>query len=188
MQNTILGQIRQNMTCPTCAGSGKTVTNPCTACKGKGLRRENKEVEVNIPAGVYDGANMRLAGMGDAGTNGGPPGDIYLAIHVKPHAKFQRDEANIYSEIEIGFPEASLGTTLEVPTLRGTKKLEIKAATQSGEVITLKGEGMPRVNNPSRLGDHYVKVKVTTPKNLTGAEKDLLKELQKLRHGRDIIV
>ncbi len=188
VQNTILGQIRQTTTCPNCAGSGKAVKNPCTSCKGKGFRRETKEVEVTVPAGVYDGANMRLAGMGDASTNGGPPGDIYLSIHVKSHAKFQRDEAHIYSEIEIGFPEASLGTSLEIPTIRGTKKLEIKAATQSGEVITLKGEGMPRVNNPTRLGDHYVKIKVVTPKNLTGAEKDLLKELQKLRHGRDIVL
>lgn len=187
VQNTILGQIRQTTNCPTCAGRGKTVKNPCTTCKGKGFRRETKEVEVNIPAGVYDGANMRLAGMGDAGTNGGPPGDIYLSIHVKPHSKFERDDAHIYSEISIGLTEAALGTSLEVPTIRGMKKIEIKPGTQSSEVQTLKNEGMPRVNHPGRLGDHYVKIKVVTPKNLTGAEKDLLKELQKLRQGRDVV-
>ncbi len=188
VQNTMLGQFRQTSTCPGCSGSGKTITNPCNSCRGKGFKRENKEVEVTIPAGVFDGANMRLAGIGDTSTNGGPPGDIYLAIHVKSHAKFKREDEDIYSEINIGFSEASLGTSLEVPTVRGTKKLDIKSGIQSGEVLTLKGEGMPRVNNPNKIGDHFVKVNVVTPKNLTGAEKDLLKEFQKLRHGRDIII
>lgn len=185
VQNTILGQIRQATTCPTCSGSGKQIINPCKPCKGKGYRRDNKEVEVTIPAGVYDGATMRLAGIGDAGQNGGPPGDIYLQIHVSKHKNFEREGANIFSQINIGFAEASLGTELEVPTIRGKEKLLIKAGTQSADVYTLKKHGMPLVNSPKSNGDHFIKVNVVTPTNLSGKEKELLQELQRLRRDKD---
>lgn len=187
VQNTILGQIRQTTTCPTCAGTGKQIKNPCGSCRGKGLKREDKEVEVTIPAGVYDGATMRLAGIGDAGTNGGPPGDIYLHINVAPHKNFSRehDGVDVFSQINIGFADASLGIELEVPTLRGKHKLKIKSGTQAGDVYTIKNEGIPRLNNPSRNGDQYVKVNVVTPSNLSGKEKDLLQEFQKLRQDKD---
>ena len=187
VQNTILGQIRQTTTCPSCQGSGKEIKNPCTSCKGKGLKREDKEVEVNIPAGVYDGATMRLAGMGDAGSNGGPPGDIYLQINVGTHKNFSRDRdgVDVFSQVNIGFADASLGTELEVPTLRGQEKLKIKAGTQSGDVYTLKNQGIPRLNNPNRNGDQRIKVNVITPEKLSGKEKDLLREFQKLRQDKD---
>lgn len=185
VQNTILGQIRQSHTCPSCKGSGKEIKNPCKKCKGKGQRREDKEVEVSIPAGVFDGAQIRLGGLGDAGKNGGPPGDIYLVVHVKDHSKFHREDENIYTQIEIGMAEAALGIEIEIPTIRGSSKLKIKSGTQSGEVLTLKGEGMPKLNNPARNGDHYVNIVVNTPKNPSGNERKLLEELQELREGKD---
>ncbi len=186
VQNTILGQFRQSSTCPSCGGSGEIIKNPCNPCRGKGYKREEKEIEVTIPAGIYDGATMRLQGIGDVGRNGGPAGDIYLAIHVKDHPKFERQESDIYSEIKIGVAEAALGAKLEVPTIYGTKTLEIRSGTQSGELYTLRGEGMPRLNQANKKGDHYVKVSVQIPKHLSSKEKDLLKELQKLRESKDI--
>ncbi len=188
VQNTVLGQLRSTTTCPRCGGSGKEIKNPCGSCKGKGYKRETKEVEVNIPAGIYDGANMRLGGIGDAGMNGGPAGDIYLNIMVRESEKFHRQEADVYSQIEIGFADAALGTELEVKTLRGKQKLKVKPGTQSGDDYFLKNEGFPKLQNPNRSGDHTVRVKVVTPEKLSGKEKDLLKELQKLRQNKDLKV
>lgn len=186
VQNTILGQFRQVVTCPTCHGQGTTIKNPCKSCRGKGLKREAKEIEVKLPPGIYDGASMRLSGMGDAGQRKGPPGDIYLLVHVKPHPKFKREGADIYSQIEIGIVEAALGLKLKLPTIYGEKELEIQAGTQSNQTYTIYNEGMPKVNNPSRRGDHYVTVKVVVPNKFSSKEKELLVELQKLRSGRDI--
>lgn len=185
VQNTILGQIRQATTCPSCNGTGSEIKNPCKPCKGKGLKREDQEVEVTIPAGVYDGATMRLAGMGDAGSHGGPSGDIYLQIHVGKHKNFEREGANVFSQINIGFADAALGTEVDVPTLRGTEKLKIKVGTQAGEVICLKKLAFPMINRPSNNGDHFVKINVVTPQGLSAKEKDLLQELQKLRQDKD---
>ncbi len=185
-QNTILGQFRQVITCPSCQGAGTTIKNPCKSCKGKGLRREEKEVEIKFPAGIYDGASMRLSGLGDAGPKNGTPGDIYVLVHIKPHAKFKREGADIYSQIEIGIVEAALGAKLKIPTIHGDKDLEIQAGTQSNQTYTLYNEGMPKVNNPARRGDHFVTVKVVVPNKFSSREKELLQELQRLRSGRDV--
>lgn len=185
VQNTILGQIRQNQTCPSCRGTGKTIKNPCKPCKGQGFKRENKEIEVAIPAGVHDGAQIRLAGMGDAGRNGGPPGDIYLVININPDKRFQRERENIFSEVQIGIAEAALGTKFMIPTVHGETELKIKAGTQPEDIYTLKSEGMPKLNNPARRGDHYVRVHVQTPQGLSGKEKKLLEEFMDLRRGKD---
>lgn len=184
VQNTVLGQIRQTTTCPNCRGTGKYIKNPCGSCKGRGVKREEKEVEVKIPAGVFDGATMRLTGMGDAGGNGGPPGDIYLRIRVKADQRFERDGAEVYSQMEIGFAEAALGAKVKVPTINGEKQVEIKAGVQTGENIILKQEGFPKLNNPARFGDHIISIQVKTPQSLSREEKKLLEEFQKLRQGK----
>ena len=184
VQNTILGQIRQSSTCPDCKGKGKIIIDPCKSCNGKGVKREEKEVEVKLPAGIYDGANMRLAGMGDAGTNGGPPGDIYLVIHVDSHPLFQREGDHIYSEFDIDFSDAALGTSYEVETVHGKKKLEVKAGTQNDQVYVLKNEGMPKINNPARFGNHNFIIKVKVPEKLSSKEKKLLEEYRELRRSK----
>lgn len=185
VQNTILGQIRQTHVCPTCSGSGKMIKNPCKKCKGKGQVRENKEVEITVPAGIRDGTHLRLNEMGDAGKNGGPAGDIYLVINVNEDKKFHREDDDIYSQIELGFPEASLGTKVNVDTVHGQVELKVKSGTQSGQIYKLKGEGMPKMNNPARKGDHFVNVVVNTPEKLSGEEKKLLEKLKDLRRGKD---
>jgi molecular chaperone DnaJ len=188
VQNTILGQFRQTSTCPDCRGTGKKIKNPCGDCRGKGQKRENKEVEVTIPAGIFDGATLRLSGMGDAGTHGGPPGDIYLYINVEENPTMKRENADVLTEIDIGFAEAALGGDFDIKSLEGSEKLKIKAGVQSGEIITLKDKGFPVLNNAKRRGSYYVKVNVVTPKNLSSEEKKLFKELQELRRNKDIKV
>ena len=184
VQNTILGQIRQNHTCPTCKGSGKSIKNACKPCKGEGYKRELKEVEINIPQGIYDGTQMRLPGLGDAGKNNGPPGDIYLIVHVKENKDFHREEDNIYSQIELSFPEAALGVEIDVKTIHGNKTLKIKSGTQSGQIYRMKGEGMPKMNNPARNGDHFVNVVVNTPTSMSREEKKLMEQLKELRRNK----
>ena len=186
VQNTLLGQFRQSSTCPSCKGTGQKIKNPCGDCHGKGQKRENKEVEVTIPAGIFDGATLRLAGVGDAGTNGGPPGDIYLYINVEASDYFRREDADIMTEIDIGFSEAALGGEFEIQALEGSEKLKINSGVQSGEVFTIKNKGFPILNNAKRRGNYYVKVNVVTPKNLNSKEKQLFKDLQELRQEKDI--
>lgn len=186
VQNTILGQFRQTSTCPNCSGRGKTIKNPCSPCKGKGYKRENKEIDITIPAGIADGNTMRLSGIGDSGSNGGPPGDIYLHIKIEQDENFQREGSNVYSQVQIGFADAALGINLKVPTINGEKELKINPGTQSEAILTFKNLGFPELNRPSRIGDHYIKILVKTPSNLNSDEKKLLQEFQKLRQNKDI--
>ena len=181
VQNTILGQMRQVVTCPSCKGSGKSIKNKCSSCHGKAYKRENKEIEVTIPAGVYDGATMRLAGVGDAGKNGGPPGDIYLYINVEEDRELKREKADVFTEFRIDIADAALGLNTKIRTPHGKKDLRIKAGTQSGSVEVLKHQGFPKLNNPNRLGDMYVKIIVEVPRKLSGEQKRLLEEYRSLR-------
>lgn len=186
VQNTIFGQVRQSSTCPSCHGSGKFIKNPCKSCNGRGYKRETKEIEVTIPAGINDGTTMRLSGQGDIGKNGGPRGDIYLIVRVRSHDKFKRDGADIYSELKIGLAEAALGHELEIPTIYGKQKVKIKAGTQSHDTLSIKEAGMPVINRKNKKGDHYINIEVVIPNNLSKEEKKLLEEFQKLRQGKDI--
>jgi molecular chaperone DnaJ len=181
VQNTILGQIRQVVTCPSCSGTGKAIKNKCGSCNGKAYKRQEKEIEVTIPAGVYDGANMRLAGIGDAGRNGGPPGDIYLYINVEEDKKLKRDRADVFTELTVDIADAALGFSTKISTPHGEEELKVKAGTQSGTVETLKQKGFPRLNSGGRLGDMYVKINVEVPKSLNSQQKKLLEEYRKLR-------
>ncbi|MGE4279912.1 MAG: molecular chaperone DnaJ [Magnetospirillum sp.] len=163
-------------TCPTCQGLGKVIKDPCRVCGGQGKVRKDKTLSVTIPAGVEDGTRIRLAGEGEAGMRGAPPGDLYIFLSVKPHRLFQRDGANIYCRVPIPMTIAALGGTVDVPTIEGSMtKVTIPAGTQSGNQFRLKSKGMSVLRSPAR-GDMFIQAMVETPVNLTDRQKELLKE------------
>ncbi len=162
--------------CPTCSGAGRVIQNPCVTCSGSGRTETEKELEVNIPAGVDDGTRIRLSGEGEAGLRGAPPGDLYIFLSVKPHALFKRDGADLFCGVPIPMTTAALGGTIEVPTIEGGRaKVAIPGGTQPGAQFRLRSKGVTVLRSPSR-GDMYVKVRVETPVNLTKRQKELLKE------------
>lgn len=178
---TILGHFTQVSTCPHCKGVGKTITNPCKDCNGHGRKETSKVVNLKIPKGVDNGNKLRVNGEGDAGRNGGPSGDLYVVLLVKPHEKFKREGVNIYVEQPISFSQAALGDEIEIDTVDGKKPLKISAGTQSGTVVSIKGVGVPHINNPSRRGDQFIKLQVVTPTQLSEEEKTLLKKLAEIQ-------
>jgi molecular chaperone DnaJ len=167
-------------TCPQCRGTGKIIKHPCKACHGAGVKKTAKTLEVKIPAGVDTDDRVRLSGEGEAGTNGGPPGDLYVVVQIKPHAVFQRDGADLHCEMPISFSSAALGGELEIPTLDGKAMLKIPSETQSGQVFRLKNKGIRPVRG-SVTGDLYCHVQVETPVNITSRQKELLKEFEEIR-------
>ena len=163
-------------TCPTCHGEGHVVKDPCKACGGSGRVEKEQTLQVKIPAGVEDGTRIRLSGEGEAGLRGGPPGDLYIFLSIRPHEFFQRDGADLFCRVPISMVTAALGGDVEVPTIEGKKaKLSIPEGTQTGKQFRLKGLGMPVVNS-ERRGDMYVQVQVETPVNLSRRQKELLRE------------
>jgi molecular chaperone DnaJ len=170
-------------TCPYCRGRGQSVPNPCSHCRGAGKVRINKRVAVKIPGGVDSGSRLRLTGEGESGAYGGPPGDLYVFIHVQPHDFFERDGTNIICHIPISFVQASLGDKIAVPTLNGEKILEIPKGTQYGDIFRLAGEGIPSLRD-GRRGEQIIQVEVRTPTNLTKKQESLLKEFAKLEEGK----
>ena len=164
-------------TCPTCHGSGQEITDPCTACDGVGRIRKNKTLQVKIPAGIDDGMRIRSAGNGEPGVNGGPPGDLYVEIHLKPHAIFQRDGEDLHCELTIPFTTAALGGDIEVPTLSGKGSINIPEGTQTGKTFRLRGKGVKGVRS-SYPGDLYCHVVVETPVRLTEDQKKLLRQFE----------
>ncbi len=165
-------------TCPRCRGSGTIIADPCPACRGEGRVQQQKTLSVKVPAGVDSGDRIRLAGEGEAGENGGPPGDLYVQIHVRDHAIFKRQENDLYCEVPIGFTAAALGGELDVPTLDGRVKLKIPAETQTGRLFRLRGKGVKSVRGGT-VGDLLCRVVVETPVNLSARQKELLEELNK---------
>jgi molecular chaperone DnaJ len=169
--------------CPHCRGSGKVIRNPCDACLGQGRVRRHKKLAVKIPPGVDNGDRVRLAGEGEAGRNGGPPGDLYVEVHVREHAIFERDGPHLSCEVPIGFVTAAVGGSVEVPTLDGQVMLKIPAETQSGRVFRLKEKGVKPARGGER-GDLFCRVVVETPVNLTGEQRTLLTKLdESLKKG-----
>lgn len=172
-------------TCPRCGGSGRIVTNPCRECAGKGRLQETKDLSVRIPPGVDSGDRIRLTGEGEPGENGGPPGDLYVQVSVRPHEIFRRDGADLRCEIPVSFPTAALGGELEVPTLDGRVTLRVPPGTQSGKIFRVRGKGVTPVRAASS-GDLLCRVTVETPVNLTARQKELLEELaETLDRGGD---
>ena len=179
-QQTFLGAQIRITTCPRCRGEGRVVSNPCSECGGQGRARRTAEKVVNIPAGVGDGTRVRIPGEGESGLRDGPPGDLYVVIHVKSHEFFERRGNDIWCEVGVTFSQAALGATIKVPTLSGDERLHIAEGTQNGEVYTLRERGMPDPRGRGR-GDLNVAVRVQTPAKLSEDEKKLLRQFADLR-------
>ena len=164
-------------TCPRCRGAGRVISDPCVKCHGQGRIQERKTLSVKVPAGVDTGDRIRLSGQGEAGPNGGPPGDLYVQIQVNDHPIFTRDGADLYSEVPVSFVDAALGCMLEVPTLEGKVNLKVPHETQTGRLFRLRGKGvdMSKIRGGG-LGDLYCKIVVETPVNLSERQKELLRE------------
>jgi len=164
-------------TCPHCHGQGKTIKDPCNDCHGQGRVEERKTLSVKVPSGVDSGDRIRLSGEGEAGENGGPPGDLYVQVHVKPHPIFERDESHLMCQVPISVATAALGGELEIPTLNGRVKLKIPGETQTGKLFRLRGKGVKPVRG-GPVGDLLCRVQVETPVKLTVRQKELLQELE----------
>ncbi len=166
-------------TCPTCRGNGQMIPHPCPKCRGTGQVMASKKVAVKIPAGVDHGSRLRLTGEGEPGVFGGPPGDLYVFIHVQPHEFFQRQDTHIICEIPISFVQAALGDKISVPTLNGKKTLEIPKGTQPGDVFYFRGEGIPELRGRGR-GDQIIQVAIKTPTHLSKKQEALLRDFAEL--------
>src|SRR5579875_416394 len=184
VQQSIFGQFVNVMVCDRCRGEGHIITTPCERCHGQGRVRNVRRVTVNIPAGVDDGINVRVTGEGEAPPRGGTPGNLYVALTVKPHEYFKRQGNDITYELPISFAEAALGAEVEAPTLDGKEKLKIPAGTQSGRVFRIKGQGVPVIHSTAR-GDELVIVKVVTPQSLTPRQKELLREFAEIERQQN---
>jgi molecular chaperone DnaJ len=180
------GQVRRSSgffsiatTCPTCQGEGEIIERRCSACGGRGLLSRQRKLKISIPAGIESGKRISIPGQGDAGANGGPPGDLYVFIKVQPHEYFERQGSDLYCVIPISITQAALGTDILVPTLEDNRRVKVKipAGTQNGKILRLKGEGVPHLNNPERRGDLYIKILVRVPAKVNGRARSLLQEL-----------
>ena len=164
-------------TCPRCHGAGKIIPNPCAACGGSGRVKHQKTLSVKIPAGVDEGDRVRLSGEGEPGVNGGPAGDLYVQVHIKPHPVFQRDHDDLHCEMPISITTAALGGEIEIPTLDGSARIRVPAESQTGKTFRLRGKGIKGVRSHV-AGDLFCHVVVETPVNLTSRQKELLKEFE----------
>jgi molecular chaperone DnaJ len=175
-QQSFFGQFVNVMTCPRCQGEGRVITSPCAACRGSGRVRETRRIVVKVPAGVDDGAQIRLSGEGEAGPRGGEPGNLYVVLSVAPHERFHRVEDHIVLELPVNIAQAALGAVVTIPTLDGEMELEIPAGTQSGEEFVIRGKGVPHLRGTGR-GDMIVRVTVVVPEELTEQQRKLLEQL-----------
>ena len=182
-QRTIFGSFTQVSTCPSCGGTGTVLRHPCTQCRGSGRAAMARTVSVGIPPGVDSGMRLRIAGEGEAGLRGGPRGDLYMFIHVRPHPVFQREGKDLFCTVPITIYQAALGDDIEVPTLEGPIGRAVPAGAQPGTVITVKGKGMPDARG--NRGDLHVRLDVRVPTDLTDEERALLRQLAALR-GRQL--
>ena len=180
------GQVRMTQgffsiqqTCPRCHGTGKIVANPCAACNGAGRVKHQKTLSVKIPAGVDEGDRVRLSGEGESGVNGGPAGDLYVQVHIKPHPVFQRDHDDLHCEMPVSFSTAALGGEIDIPTLDGSARIKVPAETQSGKTFRLRGKGIKGVRSQAH-GELFCHVVVETPVNLTERQRELLREFESI--------
>jgi molecular chaperone DnaJ len=175
--NTLLGQMQTTSTCPTCQGQGKMITDKCHHCAGEGVIREEEVININIPAGVGEGMQLNVSGRGNAGRRSGVNGDLLVLINEENHPELVRDGNNLIHNLFLSFPEITLGTTSEIPTVEGKVKVKIEAGTQPEKILRLRGKGIPDVNGYGK-GDLLVRVHVWIPKKLNQEEKRALEKLQ----------
>lgn len=185
-QNSILGRIQTETTCPSCGGKGKVIKNKCTTCKGEGRVKNLSKIKISIPSGVEDEQTLTVSGRGEAGINGGMPGDLYIVIHVEDHEVFERDGLNIYLEMPITFSQAALGDQVEIPTLDGKCSLKIPSGTQTGTKFRISGKGIKN-GRTGETGNLYVIVKIITPTKLSSEQKDLFTKLKKTNEKSESI-
>ena len=179
MAKSLFGTIRQSVMCPTCRGSGKTPEKPCKKCKGDGRISGKKTVKVHVPAGIDDGQTLRLTGEGESGKQSGKSGDLLVHIRLQPDARFERVGDDIRSTVSLSSVDAVLGTEADIETVHGTTKVSVPAGTQPGQVLRLKGKGMPVLNAGGRHGDHYVTIDVIIPTKLSREQRKLYEDLKK---------
>ena len=178
-QNTILGRMQTQKVCPECEGSGQVFEEKCSDCHGKGTQNKKVTIKVKVPEGVDNDQQIRLAGKGGPGINGGPAGDLYVVFRVKPHSKFRRDGDNIFYDLNLSFPQAALGDEITVPTLTGNVSLTVPAGTQTGKQFRLREKGVKNVHGYGK-GDYFVTVKVVTPDKMTERQEELLREFAEI--------
>ncbi|MBE7491244.1 MAG: molecular chaperone DnaJ [Planctomycetes bacterium] len=172
---TSAGFFSMRSTCPRCQGRGEVITDACPKCHGSGRVAKEREITIKVPAGIEDGMTLRVAGEGEAGENGAPPGDLLCDVHIKPHPLFKRAGADVYLVVPVGFAQAALGASIEVPTLKGKAELKIARGTQSGQVLRMRGEGFPKLDGYGR-GDQLVEIAIEVPAKLTRDQERLLRE------------
>ena len=185
-QQSLFGMVRNVQPCPDCKGTGKIVKEKCPDCYGSGYVSTKKTIEVTIPAGIDDGQCVRIQGKGEPGINGGPRGDLLVAVMISPDPEFRRDGYNIMSNVRISYPKAVLGGEIKVRTVDGEVIYEVKPGTASGTNVRLKGKGMPTVRNKEVRGDHYITLIVDIPSKLTAEQKEALVNYEKLLTGEDV--
>jgi molecular chaperone DnaJ len=171
------GQVARQVPCDVCGGDGRVARQPCGRCDGRGREVRRRTLAVDVPAGIADGQRIRLSGRGHAGERGGPPGDLYVRVHVRPHERFVRDGDDLVTVLDVPVALAALGAELDVPTLDGPRRLEIPPGTQPGEIFRLKGQGMPVLRRPGRRGDLRVVADVVVPRKLSREQRELLERL-----------
>ncbi len=181
-QRSFFGQFVSVVPCPMCSGEGVVVTSPCKKCRGEGRARGEHTIPVQIPAGVSSGQYMTLRGLGNSGARGGPRGDILVVFEVADDPRFERDGEDLYTEVFASYPQLVLGADIEVPTVSGTMSMRIPSGTQSGQVMHLRGRGLPRVN-ASSVGDLHVRVQLWTPDSVSREEEALLQQLAVLQRA-----
>ena len=174
-QRTPFGVVQTSGACKKCGGRGKIIHQPCPRCGGRGAVRKNQTIKVKIPAGIDDGQTLNLRGKGNAGLDGGPAGDLLITVFVKPHPLFERDGNSVLMEMPVSFAQAALGAEIEVPTIDGRVKLTIPEGTQPDAVFRMRGKGIPYLRGSGR-GDQFVTIRIAVPKNLTSAQKELLRQ------------
>ena len=174
VRQTMLGQMVNVTACPRCRGEGRIVESPCETCKGDGRTERRRTLRVSIPAGIDEGHQIRLSNEGEAGLRGGPPGSLYVAVHVAAHPSLRRDGTELVYEARIGLAQAALGTRIEVPTVEGHEQVEIRAGTQPGTEIRLRGKGVPHLRRPGSRGDLHVVVDIAVPTRLSREEREAL--------------
>ena len=184
VMRTPLGSIAQIVTCPDCHGAGKKISKPCKDCKGQGKMQKEKKINIKIPAGVDNMSKIRVSHEGDAGSNGGPAGDLYVVLHVKASDYFKREGNDVYSRLDITPAQAALGDEVVVKTLDGEQKITVQAGVQSGNSIKIKGAGVPYIARPSQRGDHIVVVAVKTPTKLSDEERNLYRKLYEIQNNK----